>query len=586
MGSCGVLPLFGAEPSELKDATGKTIIKYVVEPPESLPPAATTDPAKQLGLILCFPEHDRPVGDELYPVRQALTRLGLRDKYVILAGGPQARKFGPADHEPIEKMIAWAVKTYPINPRRIYMYGKGEGGKISGEFAMLHPKLVTASVTYSWGWWKMPSELTEAVDPLGSAPEFYMVLGLRDLSYHLTTVRDAYSRVNAKGYHVIYREFADLGARTYHQPSNDDAIAWITRLRNKNVPLSAGERAILKRYASAKPAIGPDGFFDGLALVGGTAAGPAVQKLLASSDPKVRAAAAETCSRAVFDEATITALGKLLTDTSVKARTSALRALAMHANWRSDAAQQALIAAATDAAIDPAVRVGATDAIVYATRLQLKGVRQDPAMFKALVALLEDKNEELRTIAANTLAPIRDRDFRGDLGRPEQKAPNGGWTAWLNEVTAKAAGYLKDYEVCGWGAAPAASGSLPGNRGLQEPVDLYCMGGANLLGHNLATGKPVAKNPSAAFKYTLQAAEKGYLPAEAEVGMMYAVGKGVEQSFPDAAKWWTKAAEGGHVLAAMNASMVYRGGSGVPADPAKSERWAKFAAEHAAASAQ
>ena len=249
----------------------------MVEPPDAAPVASTTDPAKQLGLILCFPEHDRPVGDEIYPVRQALTRLGLRDGYVLLAGGPQARKFGPADHEPIE-MIAWALKTYPINPRRIYMYGKGEGGKISGEFAMLHPNLVTAGVTYSWGWWKMPSELTEAIDPLGSAPEFYMVLGLRDLSYHLTTVRDAYSRVNAKGYHVIYREFADLGARTYHQPSNGDAIAWITRLRNKNVPLSKGEQSILKRYAGDAPSIGPDGYFNDLALVGGAAASPIVQK--------------------------------------------------------------------------------------------------------------------------------------------------------------------------------------------------------------------------------------------------------------------------------------------------------------------
>ena len=85
---------------------------------------------------------------------------------MLLAGHPQGRKFGPADHEPIEKLIAWAKKTYPINPRRVYMYGKGEGGKISGEFAMFHPNLVTAGITYSWGWWKMPSELTEAIDPL------------------------------------------------------------------------------------------------------------------------------------------------------------------------------------------------------------------------------------------------------------------------------------------------------------------------------------------------------------------------------------------------------------------------------------
>jgi hypothetical protein len=170
--------LSGAAETELKDAAGKSIIRYVVEAPESVAPAGTTDPARQVGLILCFPEHDRPTGDEILPVREALQRLGLSDQYVLLAGHPQGRKFGAADHEPIAKLIAWAKKTYPVNPRRVYMYGKGEGGKISGEYAMMNPNVVTAGITYSWGWWKMPSELTEAIDPLKSAPEFYMVLGL------------------------------------------------------------------------------------------------------------------------------------------------------------------------------------------------------------------------------------------------------------------------------------------------------------------------------------------------------------------------------------------------------------------------
>ena len=56
-----------------------------------------------------------------------------------------------------------------------------------------------------------------------------MNLGLRDLATHLTTVRDTYPRVKAKGYHVIYREFEDMGSRSYYPPSNDDSIAWATR---------------------------------------------------------------------------------------------------------------------------------------------------------------------------------------------------------------------------------------------------------------------------------------------------------------------------------------------------------------------
>jgi hypothetical protein len=571
-----------AADQELKDRAGKTIIRYVVDAPEKIAPVLTTNPARQLGLILCFPEHDRPVGDEILPVREALIRLGIRDNYVLMAGAPQARKFGTADHEPIETLIAWAKTTYPINPRRIYMYGKGEGGKISGQFAMQYPHLVTAGITYSWGWWNMPSEIDAAIDPLNSAPEFYMVLGLRDLSYHLTTVRDTYARVRAKGNHVIYREFEELGPRTYHPPSNDDAIAWATRLRNKNVKPSKEELLLLRKFSGSKtPAAGPEDYYADLALVGGAPAGEVVQKLLSSADASVRAAAAETCVHAIFSEPTLAAVANRLTDPVPAVRRAAIRALAVNANWRSATAQRALIELATQPgkAVEQIDRVGAVDGIVQAVRLQVKGVRQDPELFRALVTLLSDKDEELRVMAANTLAPIRDREFRGDLGRPERKAPDGGWEQWLDGITTKAMGNLKDYEVCGWGKANSRS-SVPGNRGMQEPVDSFCLGGASLLGYNLASGQSFPRDPKAAFQHTLHAAEQGYVPAQAAAGMMYAIGKGVQQSFAEAASWWVKAAESGHVLAAGHASMIYRGGGGVKPDPNLSAKWAKFAEEH------
>jgi hypothetical protein len=549
---------YAATETELKDEAGKTIVRYVVEAPPHAAPAGTVDPARQLGLILCSAEHDRPTGDEILPVREALIRLGIRDGYVLLAGHSQNQKFSAVDDEPIAKLIAWAKKTYPINPRRVYMYGKGEGGKISGEFTMLHPEVVTAGISYSWGWWRMPSEIDKAIDPLGTAPEFYMVLGLRDLSYHLTTVRDTYERVNAKGYHVIYREFEDLGARTYHPPSNDDAIAWATRLRNKNLAPSPEELKLLKT-----PPVRTNGYFPSIALVGGVPAGEVLRKLLDSKDAATRAAAAETCVHGIFSEATVSALAAQAADPSPEVRRAVLRALAVNAGWRSEAAQQALIQLALDPAktVDQADRVGAVDGLVSASRLQIRGVRQDPAMFRALVTLLEDKDEELRTMAANFLAPVRDRDFRGDLGRPEQKTPAGGWQHWLEEISTKAAGYRKDYEIC----AARPSGST-------EPADLYCSG-----------EKLLRTDPAGAFRVTLRAAEQGFVPAQAAVGMMYADGKGVQQNYPEAARWWNKAAEAGHLLAASNLSMIYRGGAGVPGDPKLSEKWARFVSDHSPA---
>ena len=226
------------------------------------------------------------------------------------------------------------------------MFGKGEGGKISAEFAMTHPQLVTAAITHSWGFWVMPSEVKDPIDFENSAPEIYMNLGLRDLATHLTTVRDTYPRVKAKGYHVIYREFPDMGARSYYPPANDDSVAWAVRLRNKNIEPSAEELALLKKQRGGARIV--DGHFPELVLVGGTAAGNVVDDFLQAKDEKVRVAAAETVRRGWFGEKTIAELAKLTADPSAAVRQSAIHALGIQANWRSSSAQQALIAAGNE----------------------------------------------------------------------------------------------------------------------------------------------------------------------------------------------------------------------------------------------
>src|SRR5262249_6095535 len=143
-----------------------------------------------------------------------------------------------------------------------------------------------------------------------------------------------------------------------------------TRLRNKNVPPSAEEMKLIERSSKSTAAVA------GLARVGGAPAGVAVRKLLDSKDPQMRAAAAEACSQGIFDEATITALAGKLSDSSPRVRAAAIHALAMNANWRSEAAQQAVIELATNPAkaVEPVDRISGVDALAYAVRYQVKGV--------------------------------------------------------------------------------------------------------------------------------------------------------------------------------------------------------------------
>src|SRR5687768_3959945 len=145
--SCYVPALRGLEEHDLKDETGKVIVHYFVEAPANVAPASVTDPAKQVGVIVCLQEHTEQPQAGIYPVRMSLKRLGLADQFVLLAfqaqsgiPGPGGRGggLGAADIDPIKKVIAWAKKTYAVNPRRIYAFGKGSGGSMAGQLSTLH----------------------------------------------------------------------------------------------------------------------------------------------------------------------------------------------------------------------------------------------------------------------------------------------------------------------------------------------------------------------------------------------------------------------------------------------------------------
>jgi hypothetical protein len=212
--------------------------------------------------------------------------------------------------------------------------------------------------------------------------------------------------------------------------------------------------------------------------------------------------------------------------------------------------------------------VSAADGIAAAVAFQAKGVQQDPPLFRALVSLLSERerNEPLHAVAYLALAPVRDPSYRPGA-TPENKAPPGGWQHWLDEITIKQEGDSADYRICGW-RDPSA-----------KPVDgaaaLFCQGGANLTG-------VVRPDPMSAFRFTLQAAEQGYVAAEEAVGMMYANGKGTQQDYAEAGKWWIKAAEGGNLRAARNAVVLYRNGEGVPRNREAADKWAKYVDEHSA----
>lgn len=104
------------------------------------------------------------------------------------------------------------------------------------------------------------------------------------------------------------------------------------------------------------------------------------------------------------------------------------------------------------------------------------------------------------------------------------------------------------------------------------------------LSHELGHGVPADERQ--AFKYYLMAAEQGFAAAQFNVGNMYASGRGIGQDQFEANLWFKQAAEKGIVEAQFNLGLAYEAGRGVRKDEAQAARWYKQAADRGFARAQ
>ena len=74
-------------------------------------------------------------------------------------------------------------------------------------------------------------------------------------------------------------------------------------------------------------------------------------------------------------------------------------------------------------------------------------------------------------------------------------------------------------------------------------------------------------------KWIRKAAEKGFAPAQSNLGLCYDKGIGVQKDDAEAAKWYLKAAEKGDLAAQNNLGFCYEKGLGVKKDASKAVHW-------------
>lgn len=106
------------------------------------------------------------------------------------------------------------------------------------------------------------------------------------------------------------------------------------------------------------------------------------------------------------------------------------------------------------------------------------------------------------------------------------------------------------------------------------------------LGVMYAEGKGVEQDSAEAVNWYRKAAERGYAPAQSNLGAFYENGVGIVHDNAEAANWYRRAAEQGYALAQYNLGCLYLQGKGVEQDNAEAGNWFRRAAEQGSAAAQ
>lgn len=416
---------------ELKHPTTKNfIMKYLMWVPDKLPER------KRLGLLVCF--HGFNSNETHFSFAyESMKAAALADNYVVISLKSKALGWAKEDESDVLKTMAWVKSVYPIDARRVFIWGMSNGGWMVSDFGGKHQDLVAGIIRYCG----YPTSAPTVKDAALTQSEYYLVHGDADKDVPVDGSRNLRRSLQSLNYQYVYREIDDGGHVDILQNTNvrEDACRWLDSLRHKQIPLMAEEEKFLTVFSEAKKSESlfkkPETWSE-LLRIGGQPAGQVVARAFKSDSVSVRENAALACTKGVFaGDQTVSGLITLLDDKNAGVRQAAINALGVFANWRYEAAQLALgkLALKPKGSLDD--RGGATFALATAARIPLLGnFHDDTPTFQALLTLMDDDNKSLRQAA---FAPLHDAvkdglGYDASKNHKERAEPIKKWTDWFS----------------------------------------------------------------------------------------------------------------------------------------------------------
>ena len=486
-------PQTGTFVQMLEFANG-TSMKFKARVPIKLPEE------KKLGLILGFHPHG---GDENslvnWPCKTFLERQGIVNDYVIIglkSGGPNGYKehlgdWEKADHGPSYETFQWAVKTYPIDRRRVHLIGWSRGGFMATRFIwgnLRHFATVTAYAgahSPDWtrkslggypnqDWVKLKqSEGTRIdyrvnfnsqslkeylpsnkVNPSDFLPEFYHVHGDSDYVIDVQLTRCFTRELGRKNIRYLYRELNGFNHAKVFQGNpinmvvNDDVFRWIHATRNKILPLSEKDQATIAKIDKNISSISKSeaiSLIKDAARVGGHQAGDVLIKAFDSIHADVRVAAVTSGYSTSYGPAFTAKLGELIRDKDPNkdqdVRFNACHVLGRYAKWRQLDAQKIITTAVLDTSLSRYIRFQLITAISKTYEMMILGnMYDDRKIILTLLKLLDDPDGGVRGYAHIILKKGTDDlgkfGYNPGHGKTERQKAIRRWKNWTAQASA------------------------------------------------------------------------------------------------------------------------------------------------------